>query len=127
MQEKRFVLVTSLAGAPVYTNGHKFTLRRSEGHWRVNAIWFSSVNPDAREKLAERAARQLDQDVRWQPYTGAPIDLDNVQNASPGCLGCNARESVIRELIDALVKAGSDLKSNKFKRAGTSRSRSATQ
>lgn len=111
MQENRYVLVTALAGAPIYTNGRKYSLRRTAGNWRA----FTNRDLNERESLAARAAKQLAQDVRWQPWEKAPIELYDPVAAAAGCPGCKARDSVIRELLAALRQGWIDLKSNKMK------------
>ena len=109
MQETRYVLVTD-AGRPVYTNGHKYSLRKGEGRWRVHA-W----DLYAREKVGAIVERQIGQSVRWKPFTGPAATLYNHTFGPPGCQGCNARDSVIRELIAALREGWIDLKSGKMK------------
>ena len=120
MNDIRYVLVTA-QGAPVYTNGHKYSLRKGAGKWRVHAWDFY-----AREKLGSLVERHIGQSVRWERFTGAPATLYNhtfspaIALATAGgpvaCQSCNARESVIHELLDALRLGWIDLKSNKFKR-----------
>ena len=46
----------------------------------------------------------------------APQEVYDALAASVPCRDCNARESVIRELLDALRQGWIDLKSNKMKR-----------
>jgi hypothetical protein len=110
MNDIRYVLVT-VQGAPVYTNGHKYSLRKGAGKWRVHAWDFY-----AREKLGSLVERHIGQSVRWEPFTGAPATLYNHTFGPVACPGCSARDSVIHELLDALRLGWIDLKSNKFKR-----------
>ena len=117
MNDTRYVLSTA-RGAPVYTTGHKYSLRKGEGKWRANA----KEDPDDRQRIAARAASQLDQDVRWELFSGAPATLydDTFPPAAAcgpvGCSSCRKRDSIIRELFVALAQGWIDLKSNKFKR-----------
>ena len=115
MNDIRYVLVTA-QGAPVYTNGHKYSLRKGAGKWRVHTSPERDYYGLQTKAISRSAAKQLEQDVRWQPWTNAPMDLYESLEAATGCSGCSARESVIQELIDALRLGWIDLKSNKFKR-----------
>lgn len=105
----RYVLVTG-AGAPVYTNGHKYSLRKGAGKWRVHA-W----DLYAREKLGSLVERQIGQNVRWEPFKGPAATLYNHTFGPVACDGCRERDSIIRELFYALSQGWIDLKSNKFK------------
>ena len=50
----------------------------------------------------------------WRVHP-APQEVYEALAASVDCPGCNARDSVIRELLDALRQGWIDLKSNKMK------------
>jgi hypothetical protein len=102
-----YVLVTA-DGVPVYTNGHKYSLRKGTGKWRVHTYPERDYYGIQAKAIFRSAAKELGQHVRWEPSTG-------VSDGSVDCPGCNARDSVIYELLAALRQGWIDLKSNKMK------------
>jgi hypothetical protein len=112
--ETRFILVTSHNQAPVYTNGHSYSLRRRVGHWKAHVT--SKVGEEHRRRMLGHAKLILGCELSWQACGDPPVTFYQDTFPSNGCSGCTMRNSIIAQLFAALSEGWIDLKSNKFKK-----------